>query len=494
MVAVADIPQNLRVPLASFQINPSQAVFQSSNRCLLVGHKSATGTLANDTATLVNDNIDQLAGANSVLAAMYRAARDNAPLQEIWVASVAEGAGAASTATITVAGAPLTAAGTVYFYLNGERYSVAVTTTDTDTDIAANIVAEINANVYTPVTAANAAGVVTLTSDFTGVISDDMVLELDRVGDEGVTSATLLTVVAFTGGAGTADVSGLLANLGDEEFDVIGMPFNDATNLDATQDFMDGTSGRWSYAKELYGHVITAKNGTYAVLSAFGNTRNDPHASIMPVYNSGSPIFDWVGALAGATAAHFNGIGTNLSVPMHATTLKGIKAPKLIADRWDLTERQSMYFDGLCGYRVDKAGNVIIDRMNTTYQLNDWGLADPSWLNVNTMFQSMGVARFLKAEVTGAYSQVALAETDPLNRDNVATVDEVRATVLHAYAKLCDLSICENYALFESLLTMERSVTDPDRIDAVLPPDMVNQFRVFAAQMITHQQLGNFNS
>ena len=122
MVSVSPVPSNYRVPLATFTIEPSQAVFQTDNTLLLIGHKTAAGTMNQDEAYLVSDDVRGLTGVGSMLAEMYDIAKSNAPYQRIAIASVAEAAGAAATATITVAGAPVTENTTIYWYINGKRY------------------------------------------------------------------------------------------------------------------------------------------------------------------------------------------------------------------------------------------------------------------------------------------------------------------------------------------------------------------------------------
>ena len=43
-----------------------------------------------------------------------------------------------------------------------------------------------------------------------------------------------------------------------------------------------------------------------------------------------------------------------------------------------------------------------------------------------------------------------------------------------------DKAIVENTALFAKYLIVERNKDDPNRVDVLLPPDLVNQLRIFA--------------
>jgi phage tail sheath gpL-like len=49
------------------------------------------------------------------------------------------------------------------------------------------------------------------------------------------------------------------------------------------------------------------------------------------------------------------------------------------------------------------------------------------------------------------------------------------------YAALEDQGIVENMDAFKAFLIVERDAVDPNRVNVLLPPDLVNQLRVFAA-------------
>ena len=56
----------------------------------------------------------------------------------------------------------------------------------------------------------------------------------------------------------------------------------------------------------------------------------------------------------------------------------------------------------------------------------------------------------------------------------------IRAEIIALYAKLEKKAIVENADLFAKFLIVERNEDDPNRVDVLLPPDLVNQLRVFA--------------
>jgi phage tail sheath gpL-like len=45
------------------------------------------------------------------------------------------------------------------------------------------------------------------------------------------------------------------------------------------------------------------------------------------------------------------------------------------------------------------------------------------------------------------------------------------------------VGLVENFDQFKADLIVERSPTDANGVDVLLPPDLINQFRVFAAKL-----------
>ncbi len=91
-----NIPGNMLVPFAYFEINSGGTPFQGLPRVLLIGQQNA-GSLA--TAGAVFGPIQNQAeadaqfGVGSMLSAMFAIARRNAPFQPIWALPIADPAG-----------------------------------------------------------------------------------------------------------------------------------------------------------------------------------------------------------------------------------------------------------------------------------------------------------------------------------------------------------------------------------------------------------------
>lgn len=487
-----NIPGNIRPPLFYAEFQPGGTPFQSNARLLLVGQKLASGVATAGQPVLVTDGaVDALFGLGSMLSAMCKVARLNAQVQEIWALPLADdNAGVQATGTITVSGAPVSQAGVLSLYVAGRRLRVPVATTDTNASIATAIAAAVTAEASLPVTAAASSAVVTLTARHKGAQGNTIEIDLGNVTDEGLLGKQLLTIVAMASGAGDPDLSAAFANLGGDEFDWIAGPYGDAAALGDASDLLNDVSGRWSWAKQLYGHYIGTNNGSVSSLSTLGNTRNDQHASIFPVRKFRSPSWEVAAAVGAITAQHLQapGASAELSRPLQTLELIGIKGPLLISDRLNLTEKNTLLYDGVSTYYVHRDGSVRIERLITTYQSNAWGDADATYLDVNAMAQSMYGIRYIRQKLTTHHGRKALADSNPGRNPGIVTANDIKISIVHAYEDLVALGVFENPDLFARDLVVERDLTDANRINCSLPLDHVNQLRILAAAAVNYMQ------
>ncbi|MBI3452936.1 MAG: phage tail sheath subtilisin-like domain-containing protein [Rhodospirillales bacterium] len=416
-----------------------------------------------------------------MLAAMMDTYRDNDSFGEVWLLPVDDASGsAAATGTLTVQG-PATANGTVALYVAGELVRVPVLAGDAATAVATAIAGAVNTAADLPVTAAAPAAVVTLTAKNKGTLGNDIDLRINYAGapaGEELPSGVQISIAAMSGGATDPSLAAALAALGDEEFDYIAFPYTDATSLNAVKAMMDDLAGRWSWSRQTYGHVFAARRGTLGALAAFGTGRNDPHASVMGLNGSPSPVWRWSAAFSAQAA---KSLGVDPARPLQTLPLAGIRAaaPSL---RFTISERQTLLFDGIATHHVRADGTVAIDRAITTYQRNDLGQADNSFLDVETLATLAYVLRRMRGAITQKFARHKLANdgTRFAAGQAVVTPSTIRAELIAQYSELESLGICENIEAFKENLVVERNGGDPNRIDVLWPGDLVNQLRVFA--------------
>lgn len=480
-VSFSNIPSNIRVPLFYAELDNSMAgTYQQTYRALLVGH-SLTGTDANLPKLVTSEGaMLALAGEGSMLAAMYRAYRKNDTFTEVWALPITEdAAGVAATGTITVAGSAL-ATGVLSIYIAGKLASVNVSTGDTAAAIAAEIVTVINADNSLPVTASVSAEKVTLTANWKGLTGNDIDLKLNYLGETGgeqTPTGVSLTFGAMSGGLLSPSIEDALANLGDDEFDYIALGFSDTKSLNVFQEFMNETAGRWAWNQQIYGHGFTAVRATVAEAQTLGSTRNDQHMSIMAYY--GSPTSPWdVAAILTAQAA--KSLSNDPARPLQTLPLTGMLAPD-ISDRFTLTERNTLLWNGISTFTV-VSGQCQIERVITTYQKNAYGVVDNSYLDVMTLFTNAYIIRYIRQRITQKYGRHKLANDGTRfgSGQAIVTPGVLRAELVAAYTALETAGLVENITEFEENLIVERNADDPNRVDVVFPPDIVNPFTVFA--------------
>ena len=357
---------------------------------------------------------------------------------------------------------------------------------DTGVTLAARLVAAINAKTDCPVTAVvngSNANEVDLTARHKGTCGNSIYLDTDYYGTEGPMAAALFTITQMSGGTGDPDFTSALANLGDEEFDWMVGPYTDPTHLAAIDTFLNGQSGRWSPYLQLYGHYLGVRSDSISNLLTYGSSLNTATTSTFGINKGASPNWAWAGALGGRMAAHLSD-APELSRPLQSLELIGILPPKKPSDRPNINERNSLYWAGISSFNVTgKTKQARIDRVVTNYRLNVWGSPDASWLDVETRAQSMFITRTMKAAITGNFPRAALMDENPEGVQGVATPRDIRNVLVHEYKRLEALGVVENSTLFAESVIVERNIQDANRVDAWLPIDVVNQLRVFAANV-----------
>jgi phage tail sheath gpL-like len=483
-VGFSNIPSDIRVPLFYAEIDNSMANSATSSlRRLIVAQVNDDAT-SDDIGSLVlvsrTSQAKDIGGHGSMLAAMHKLHRDLDVVGEVWCLPLKVETGTAAKATVTVTGTA-TQAGLLNLYVAGKRVSSIVPEQAAASVVATALVNAINEAIDLPVKAAAADGVVTLTCKFKGELGNDISLALNRLGRvNGETTPAGLTVALsdMAGGVGTPNMTAALAALGDEPFEFIAQPWTDTASLDAWRDVMNDTAGRWSWAKQIWGHVYSAKRGTLGQLVAAGRLRNDPHMSIAGMEPTvPQPVWEFAAQFAARTAVF---ISADPARPTQTGALPGID-PAPASDRFMLDEAQSLLSSGIAAFTY--SGSLVrIQRAVTTYQRNAYGQADDSYLDSEPLHQSAYVLRALQSRITSKYGRHKLAN-DGTNfgpGQAIVTPLVIRGELIAAYGELERAGIVENMDLFKANLIVERAADNPNRLNVLFPPDLVNQLRVFA--------------
>ncbi|MEM7422090.1 MAG: phage tail sheath subtilisin-like domain-containing protein [Pseudomonadota bacterium] len=482
-ISFNEVPANIRVPFVYVEFDASNAVRGPTAfpfALLLIGQRLSSGTIAADTPIRVTSAAQAATyfGAGSILAEMAAASLENSPTTETWCVALDDlGAGAEASGSIAITGAA-TAAGTLSVMIGGQRVQVGSTIGQTAAEAATALAAAITADITLPVTAAAATGTVTLTARHKGEVGNGIDIRANYFAGEVLPSGLSVAVTGMSGGTGNPDVADVIAGLGDTHYNIIAHPWTDAANLTTIEAEL---ADRWGPLRQIEGIAVTSARGTHSELGTLGESRNSPHSTIL--HCSGVPQSPWQIGAAYAAQLAFNG-EIDPARPFQTLALDGI-LPPVETDRFTLAENNLLLFDGISTFSVDSGGVCRIQRAITTYQTSPNGAADTAYLDVNTPL-TLGYLRFdFRNYILRKYPRHKLASDDVPGRQGQAIITPQigKAEAVARFEIWQDLGLVEDIDQFKEELIVERNAIDPNRLDFYLPPNLINQFRVGAAQI-----------
>lgn len=483
-ISFSQVPSNLRVPGAYFEVsnNQAQSALDQLSRILVFGQRLSTGTVDELVPTLVTSKEDAITffGRGSNLANMFSTLFDNNSFTEKWCVALDDDAvGVQATGTLTVT-ASSTIAGTISLYVAGVLVQIVVATGDAQNAIATAIRDAINANLDLPVTATVSTNVVTVTARHKGTIGNQIDLRLNYRGalnGEVMPSGVSIAIVDMASGATDPDIDDAIAVLPDEIYGYWLEPWTGSANLNALDTELNR---RWGPTVQLEGHVFTAAAGSVGTLSTLGNSRNNQHMTIYDAAsNSPTPAYLWASALVGQVAF----AATNDPArPFNTLPQVGILAEPA-EDRRTFSERNTLLYDGIATHKVTQSGEVQIERVITTYQKNSADVADSSYLDANTLFTLSYLRQSLRVLFTSKFPRHKLADDGTrFGAGQPIMTPKIAKSEIVALAGMWEENgLIEDIEAFKTNLIVERDTTDPTRLNAVIPPDLVNGFQILAA-------------
>jgi phage tail sheath gpL-like len=134
---------------------------------------------------------------------------------------------------------------------------------------------------------------------------------------------------------------------------------------------------------------------------------------------------------------------------------------------------------------LDGGNNAIIDRLITTYQKDSFGTPDASFLDYNTLTKLAYVRWNVRGRIQKKYGSFKLAASDTKFGPGQAimTPNIMTSELLAWYRDMEFAGIVQDFNGFQRDLVVSLSGSDPNRIDAILPVRLVNNFYIFAANI-----------
>lgn len=459
------IPASIRKPGKYVEFNSKLAVRtlpSNVQRLLIVAQMLATGTAAASTPVQAFSSAEAAAlfGRGSQAHRMVQAAIEAYAYSRITVLPLADsGTGVAATWTITYTGAS-TAGGSVTVTLNGQDVNVPIATGQTAAQVATAVAAELVKQVDWPVTAAAAAGVVTLTAKNKGTVANGV-----HVSATAALSGIAVVAAAGVAGSNDPDLAVALAVVFSASDEIIVTPYNTSTALQALRTHL---TSRGNSIEQRGAIGVYAFTGTLANATTLAGTVNHERITGCLLPSTLTPDYELAARYAAVISSE-----EDPARPLNTLALTGALPPPL-DKRLGRVEQETCLANGVTPLEVGPGEVVQIVRAITTYTLDPQAIPDIAWLDLTTIRTMDYVRESLRTR---------LALRFPREKLSARTPDRVRSEALDVLVKLEELEIVEEVEANKPGLLCERDSQDPNRLNLRVPTDVVNGLHVLAARL-----------
>lgn len=484
MIVFNEIPSGIRTPFSFIEFDASRATSglpQFPSRLLVIGQRLSTGTAPALTPVLVT-NLDQAIaafGRGSQLHHMIERVRENNTSTETYAIGVNDlPAGTAAAWTLDFTGTVVTETGLLSIYVGGRRTRVRVTAGNNDATVAGAVQAALAADPNLPVTATLSSATVVLTAKHAGEAGNDIDTRFTYYAGERRPQGIKVVVSQTVNGSGNPDIAPVLAAVGGEHFEYIISPWTDAANMGALEGWLVSEAGPTVMRESI---AFAARQGTVGQLTTWGDGRNNQFVSCMGYKGSPSPAYEWAAAYGAVGAFQLQ---IDPARPLQTLTLAGLLAPEA-KDRFARDEQDILLHHGVATHMVATDGGVQIQREVTTWQENAFGQPDAAWLDVQTPATLAFLRKDIRFLIETKFPRHKLADdgTRILAGQPIVTPKVIKDEIIARAVVWEANGLVENIDRFKRELVVERNDSDRNRVDAVIPTDLINQFRVFAGQL-----------
>lgn len=322
--------------------------------------------------------------------------------------------------------------------------------------------------------------VVTLHAKNFGVAGNELPVSYNYQDGDELPAGITLSVGAMSGGATNPTLTTLITNMGDNWYNILTMPWTDTTSMTAMETEL---TSRFGPQRMIDGYAFVSKNDTYSAQSTFGDSRNTKHIACVsqPGDNQINPSYEF-SAQTAAVAAYYGSIDP--ARPFQTLALPTMLAP-LEVDRYTMQERNLQLYDGVSTTKVAAGGVVQIERLISMYQTNEAGSPDTAYLDTTTLLTLMYLRYSFRVRIQTRYPRHKLAnDSTRIGPGQAIMTPKIgKAEAILWFRDMEELGLVENFADFKTNLVVERNASDVNRLDFLLPPNMVNQFIVGAANI-----------
>ncbi|QQO10322.1 phage tail sheath protein [Breznakiella homolactica] len=476
-ISFVQIPENLLVPGQYQEIDNSLAGTTSEvKKALIVGYKAVGGTAEPGipVQVLTKAKAGELFGYGSPASIMAAAFLELNKVEELWVLPVAEpDAGTKWTQTFSVEGTS-SGSGAVNILINGKKTAASVSAGAVPSEIAAAIVATVNGMENVPVDAKvdeSESHQVILTSVVNGTAMNGNQISMASTA-AGISVKTKTAI----DGQGVSDISPLFNNLGETRYNYIIYDFSDKDNLEAIAAELED---RYSATRQIGGRCFVALSGEIGSVSEPGSILaqakeiNSPHICLIPRMNySGLPC-EWAARFA-AKACRI--LADDPAANTYDIEVTGLSAKESVS----FEMRQKLLESGIATWRIDTTGNVLIERLVTSYNQNSDGGRDTSYLDIQVVETVDAIRTYINSEAKKRFKTWKLASTgESFGRGaKVMTPAVWRSFLADLYQTVFiqDKQWCQDFDSYKSSIQVAVKNGSKTRLEYLHQPVLIGQF------------------
>lgn len=448
--------------------DPATELASCSERLLLIGQMT-TGTATPGVPVQVFTSEDEQFGADSMAAAMVKAARCQAQFADVWVLPLAD-FGTTGTSEVTISGVDTaTTAEVLQLVVNGEVYSITIAPGDTNAMAAAAFALAID----DPNLTVSAAGDVLTIETVNGGDKGGWLDVRDAYSLQGVTpSSQAALAINTTPGVGVPTIP--YAALGVGSFTYIANPYCDLVSQNATKDYICDS---WAPRARVRAEAFTVASVDTATAQGVASALNMPqiHYAVQP--GMLTPPYEATAAFAMAAYSAMNKCNDplTLSNPICNTPLPCLAAPEP-ADWFDLSTADQLVGDGLSLLGVNASNEVEIFDFTTTYSQTDQGIEDRAFRDGQHVARLRCISSIVETEIQATYGNHIVRQDNYLRRagQKVVKVYELRAFVQGLGVRLSNLNLIEDASEWSDLVDVQWDGGN-SCVNITISPNLVNK-------------------